>query len=572
MPASIFNGTAVKILKDQLRFKSGALIIAGSSADPTSVAQLGSPSDIYLREGTSGIYIKQDSGTTTNWSLLSTGPALASQFTLLNNQVTPAAVTGFLINSAANKFFTSEYSISRIYSVVSFTTASEDSTLTTNIGTSFNAVTRTVKLLSDGTSVVGGDFTTFNGNTRNRIIKLNADGTENATFVTNSGTGFDFEVYKTAINSSNQIFLVGNFSTYNSVSIPIAFIKLNSNGTPDTAFNTNLGTGFNSDQDAVAVQADQKILVGGNSTTFNGNIRNGLVRVNTDGTEDTAFYTNLGTGFSGGTRVVKDVYVQADQKILVGGDFTTFNGNARAKLVRLNADGTEDTAFYTNLGTGFGAGIVDNIIQQADNNKILVGGEYTSFNGNTRNRLVRLNADGTEDTAFYTALGSAFNAQVRYVQPLIDGKILVTGVWSTFNGNIRNQLIRLNSDGTEDTAFYTSLGTAFTGQTWQIALQSNYAIIVSGNYATGFNGNTVPRLVRLNQAFTTSDTELMEVGQFSGVYRPSNTTWTIVAQTYGGDDAGIVFTMNSTGQLQYTSTNMTGTQTESLLKYVTQLL
>ncbi|MCV5968609.1 delta-60 repeat domain-containing protein, partial [Lactococcus petauri] len=87
----------------------------------------------------------------------------------------------------------------------------------------------------------------------------------------------------------------------------------------------------------------------------------------------------------------------------VGGRFNDLNGNARYYLVRLNSDGTEDTSFYTNLGSGFNDSV--NTIAIQTDEKILIGGSFTELNGNIRNRLVRLNADGTEDTGFYTNLG-----------------------------------------------------------------------------------------------------------------------------------------------------------------------
>jgi len=61
-------------------------------------------------------------------------------------------------------------------------------------------------------------------------------------------------------------------------------------------------------------------------------------------------------------------------------------------------DGTEDTDFYTNLGTAFGGAVHASAIQT--DGSVIVGGAFTTFDGNTRNRLVRLNSDGTEDTAF----------------------------------------------------------------------------------------------------------------------------------------------------------------------------
>ena len=69
-----------------------------------------------------------------------------------------------------------------------------------------------------------------------------------------------------------------------------------------------------------------------------------------DGTPDTAFTTNLGAGFNG---AVYSVAAQGDGKIVVGGGFTTVNGVTSNHVARLNADGTPDTTFSTSLGTGF---------------------------------------------------------------------------------------------------------------------------------------------------------------------------------------------------------------------------
>ena len=130
-------------------------------------------------------------------------------------------------------------------------------------------------------------------------------------------------------------------------------------------------------------------------------------------------------------------------KILVSGYYTTFDGNTRNRLVMLNADGTEDTAFYTNLGSGFDNTVADVVVHPSG--KILVSGYYTTFDGNTRNRLVMLNADGTEDTAFYTNLGSGFNFEVVSMQIQTDQKILVGGFYTLLDGNTRNRLVRLNA-------------------------------------------------------------------------------------------------------------------------------
>lgn len=103
---------------------------------------------------------------------------------------------------------------------------------------------------------------------------------------------------------------------------------------------------------------------------------------------DQTFQTNLGSGFDNG--IVSITAIQSDGKILAGGDFTSFNGNTQDhRLIRLNSDGSKDTTF--NLGaTGFDNNAVYITTLQPDG-KVLVGGNFTSFNGQTVGRLVRLN-------------------------------------------------------------------------------------------------------------------------------------------------------------------------------------
>lgn len=278
-------------------------------------------------------------------------------------------------------------------------------------------------------------------------------------------------------------------------------------------------------------------------------------------TIDTAFNTALGTGFDD---VVYSSETQSSGKLVVGGAFTTFNGNSRVSLVRLNEDGTEDTAFYSNLGTSFNNFCQYMTVQSDD--KILVGGLFTSFNGNTRNRLVRLNSDGTEDTGFYGNLGTAFNNNVHIVILEVTGKITVGGSFSTLNGNARTKAVRLNSDGTEDTAFNTALGTGFNGssnQVLNIFQSAEFDLYFSGTF-TSLNGGSAVKLARVSEA----STEVMEIGIFNGIYRPSLGTWEIVNETFSGDSAGVVFSMDNSGQLQYTSTDIVGSITNRLNYYL----
>src|SRR5262245_49784097 len=128
-------------------------------------------------------------------------------------------------------------------------------------------------------------------------------------------------------------------------------------------------------------------------------------------------------------------------RLLLGGLFTTFNGISRPYVAALNPDGTLDTSF--NPGTGPNGPLVAMAVQP--DNTVLVGGFFTSVGGVTRNRIARLNANGTLDQSFDVGTGAGAKVSAIALQP--DGRILVGGEFTNFNGTTINRLVRLNTDG-----------------------------------------------------------------------------------------------------------------------------
>ena len=214
----------------------------------------------------------------------------------------------------------------------------------------------------------------------------------------------------------------------------------------------------------LALQADGKILVGGNFTALAGQAREHLGRLNADGTLDTTF-TN------GANNIVLSLAVQTNGQILVGGWFTTLAGQTRNYVGRLNADGSLDTTF-TNGANNY----VYSLAVQADG-KILVGGYFTSLAGQACSRLGRLNADGTLDTTFTNGA----NNPVYSMTEQADGKLVVGGGFTSLAGQPRNYLGRLNADGSLDTTFTNGAG-AHTAQA--LALQADGKLVVGGQFTT----------------------------------------------------------------------------------------
>lgn len=274
-------------------------------------------------------------------------------------------------------------------------------------------------------------------------------------------------------------------------------------GTIDPGF--TLGTGFGPDQwtgncETIIQQPDGKLIVGGYFTEFNGNSAVRLVRLNLDGTIDASFQT--GGGFTGVSAYVKALALQSDGKILVGGNFLEFDGVTRHRIARLNADGSLDTSF--DPLTGFDSDV--NTIQVQADGKILVGGVFTKYDwlnspGIDRNRIARLNADGSLDTSFNPGDGissTAGQARVHEILLQDDGKILACGLFTHYHDQIRTNVVRINSDGSIDptldaSAEFTEVF-GFYGEAWDMDLLHDGKILLAGNFHYTASGNGICRL------------------------------------------------------------------------------
>ena len=345
-------------------------------------------------------------------------------------------------------------------------------------GGGFNLAVFNIIQLSDNRILVGGGFTDYNGKSLNYIAKLNLDGTINNTF--NIGTGFNGVVTSIAEQSDNKLLIGGSFTSY-SGSSSNRIIRLNSDGDIDNTF--VIGTGFTSGVEVIKIQTDDKILVGGDFTEYSGISSNYIIRLNDDGSIDNTF--NVGTGFDD---FVSAISIQSDDKILVGGGFTGYTGDSFSKIIRLNTDGSIDSTFT--VGSGFD-NTVETISIQSDD-KILIGGSFTSYSGVSSNYIIRLNDDGSIDNTFN--VGTGFDDSVRKITIQPDAKIIVGGDFTDYDGTSVNRIVRLNDDGSIDNTFNTNNG--FNGTVNEITIQSDGKILVGGTF-TEFMDEVQNSIVRL---------------------------------------------------------------------------
>lgn len=369
----------------------------------------------------------------------------------------------------------------------------------------------------------------------------------------------------------------------------------------------SLNDAFGQEVHVIAMQADGKYLVGGKFTNFYGDSAFRIARLNTDYTLDTEFSRNVGWGpyhrdkerdSSGYTNAstlnsylsVSTINVQPDGKIIVGGHFDMWNGTTARGLVRLNADGSLDKTFATNLGSGFvmtgtyGLGFSYSLADSAtprsvtnpwlngfakitsgaiftiravaiqSDGKILVGGRFMLFNGSTAKNIVRLNADGTLDTAWWANSGNGetfgygsvyqvnsststtYGVTVTAIALQSDGKAIVaTDGATTWNGGaFTNGIVRLNADGTRDATFSAAIASTFANPVYAIAVQSNGYILAgarrmtpTGASDTTFNTNIGS--YGANISAVCLDEPNMYFGGTSGVAKVDSTGVTITA-------------------------------------------
>jgi uncharacterized delta-60 repeat protein len=499
----------------------------------------------------------------------------------------------------------------------------------------------------DGKIVIGGDFTTVNGFQQHRVSQLNSDGSFDTNFNSNN-LGADGRVNDVALDANGKILIAGNFNSYNGTTrvrvarlnpdgsldnsftapapsyevktiIPLAngqifigaeqvYNRINPDGTFDaTLAQPKLGaTGSVRD---ILVQPDGKIIISGVFDSVNGVARGSLARLNTDGTVDTSFVPFFSSSFfainalamqstgkilvgigntiyrlnTDGSRDLSfvqgvqmgytaDIYIypddkilangyfkllpdgardnsfnpptingsifsaviQPDGKIVVGGDFTNVASTQRGNIARWNTDGSLDTTFNTVIGAN---APVHDIDLQPDGKIIAVGRFSFMQNNPTKSYIARLNTDGTLDTSFGSTIGVYSTPSVLpglytvKIQP--DGKILIGGALSSVNGVPRNNYARLNPNGTLDTSLNANPGA--DGVIWKIKLQADNKILLGGTF-TKINGVSKLSIARLLNPPTVARTLFDYDGDGRAdisVFRASENKWYVLRSSDG---------------------------------------
>jgi uncharacterized delta-60 repeat protein len=359
------------------------------------------------------------------------------------------------------------------------------------------------------------------------------------------------------IDNNNKLVCFGSIATYNNL-LSQNIVRINSDGSKDTTFN-NICKGFNGRAQFIDKFQDGKLIVAGEFYAYNGELANTLIKLNQDGSIDHSFNV-IGYGKVNPIsyyidyiqNLLKGVKCTTDNKVYIYGHTGGFFNNLPFKgIMRLNADGSTDVSF--NPGEGPAGEIYDLIIQ--DDGKIIVDGDFSTFNNSLHQQnkgIVRLMSDGSIDTSFSTQYGfrlvdiltngkTISNSGNRLnVDGSIDTTYLANGVTKVLSIQTDGKVLierdfvlkRLNADGSVDSSFssdrFSNVG--YSCKLFLIQPDQKY-IIPRNNGDYGFmrlnnNGSedtsfSMPLIQGLNfisRYIINSDGSIIIVGDFKEIY------------------------------------------------------
>ena len=340
------------------------------------------------------------------------------------------------------------------------------------------------------------------------IIAQKEAGGIDSTFNTLGTNGFNSDINDITIGENGDLYVLGSFSYIQGVK-QSSIAKLNKNGVFDKEY--GVASVYRRDMYCSLLQSDGKLIIGGDFSSYNSIPYRNILRLDAVGDLDTTF--NIGTGASGAVHAMAE---QEDGKVLIGGEFSSFNSDLSKYLTRLNSNGERDTTF--NVELGFNGYVYDIAIQEDE--KILVAGMFSSFQDSTTYKLLRLNKNGLLDTTFKAKILDpkiGYNAEVRTIAIAPDGKIVIGGFFIMEDDTleITSGIARLLSDGALDTTFNPGVGipSDWNQKIYDIEIEKEGTILVGGKF-NEFSASTISGFVRLNEDGSLNEDLKMDIGFF----------------------------------------------------------
>lgn len=412
---------------------------------------------------------------------------------------------------------------------------------TSRVGTGGDASIHDIVQLPNGKFWLVGAFDSFEGKAteekpKTGIVQMGSEGNYDDDYMRFGIGAFGagktiYSINRIATGSQNGKFIVaGDFSGYDSKRPNRQTLgnitRLNDVGALDTTYTTDIVNptpekvwknrdtipAFNGGVDGVVRKTfvfGEKIYVIGNfqnykriyypNSSYDDKVYDvtrmlQIAKLNVDGSMDSTFHFNpaIGQSAKAGNGVITDAIMQADGKLILVGAFTTFNDVSANRIVRLNLDGSVDPSF--NVGEGAN-GDINSIRYNAVTQKIVVSGLFGSFNGKPANAVVVLNSDGTVDESFVS--NKITGGAVTFAAQLNSGKIIVSGSFDRYGDYLRQGFMILEANGQLASGYNNTGG--FKGRIYDMIeteTATESKVILVGNISR-FNATIPGNILRL---------------------------------------------------------------------------
>lgn len=323
--------------------------------------------------------------------------------------------------------------------------------------------------LPDGRFYLIGEFSSINGTPHRNIARFLADGKLDTTF---TPPDFDKEPSAIALQKDGKILLCGAFKSVGGVSSG-GIVRLNPDGSRDASFASGSGFIYGA-SGPILLARDGSILVSSTPSdlhSYNGtSIPGYMAKLKSNGELDTGFtFPELKVNSSNTNPL--GFALGPNDEIFVHGAFDTVGGFRRNNIVKLLLNGQVDASF----DPGSGPNNYVYAMQVLSSGKLIVGGLFTSYNGSTVGHIARIDAKGALDTTF--ASGSGFSDQIQVLAELPGGAVFVGTTPCTYKGEAVGFGVRLNGDGSLDKTFSYNLG----GRPDFLNVLPGNRLLVSGN-------------------------------------------------------------------------------------------
>lgn len=313
----------------------------------------------------------------------------------------------------------------------------------------------------DGDVIVVGGSQAFEGTEQGIAYKVLSNGTLDGSF--DSGSQETIQVMGAIRQNDDKIFLYGTFTSFQGISTPSSYFRLNSDGSLDENFDLTIGQNFVSYNPSFlseAIQDSEGNYYIAGCTYTNSGISTIIYSLAESGSTNFQFNPIFLKNNYGGCNLYIKIVIANDNLIYAGGDFS------------YEADGTYYQGFVAFDETGTTTGLNPELSYAANEitagfnyreNKPIVAGKFTAANSTRVTNIVRLNSNGTTDETFNPDFNLAdySNSYIGAIDTTSGGKILIGGIMA-ISGEVR-ALSRLNPDGTLDNSFSTQLYAPGTG-------------------------------------------------------------------------------------------------------------